>query len=109
MPLTTMKVRGKLSKEMNTIQRALATLLITAIGAETTHKFLTKQNSITIGAQFVLSGVTTLKECVKNTGMASVVLQTWWNQKSFISTSAEVDIKALDKSPKLGVVFSTRS
>lgn len=42
MPLTTMKVRGKLSKEMNTIQRALATLLITAIGAETTHKFLTK-------------------------------------------------------------------
>ncbi|KAL8097814.1 hypothetical protein AgCh_030792 [Apium graveolens] len=103
------KVRGKLSKEMYIIQRALATLSITAVGAEATHKFSTKENNITISAQFALGRLTMLKARVKNTCMASVVMKTRWNRKSFISTSAEVDIKALDKSPKLGVVFSTRS
>ncbi|KAK1359537.1 Mitochondrial outer membrane protein porin of 34 kDa [Heracleum sosnowskyi] len=103
------KVRGKLSKETNIFQRALATLSITAVGAEATHKFSTTVNTITIGMQFGLGRLTTLKARVKHTGMASVVMQTKWNRKSLITTSAEVDIKALNKTPKLGLAFSTRS
>lgn len=103
------KVCGKLSKEMNIVQRALATLSITAVGAEATHKFSTKENTITTGAQFALGRFSTLKVRVKNTGMASVVLETKWNRKSFLTASVEVDLKALDKSPKLGVFYSTIS
>lgn len=103
------KVSGKLSKEMNIVQRALATLSVTAVGAEATHKLSTKENTIAVGAEFALGPFTTLKARVKNTGMASLVKETKWNRKSFLTASVEFDIKALDKSPKLGVAFSTRS
>lgn len=103
------KVCGKLSRKTNIIQRALATLLITAVGAEATHKISTKENTITIGTQFALSHSTTLKTRVNNVGITSVVLQSKWNKKSLVTISGEIDIKAIDKTPKFGVAFSTRS
>ncbi|WOH05133.1 hypothetical protein DCAR_0624546 [Daucus carota subsp. sativus] len=103
------KVRGKLSKNTNIIQRALTSVSITAVGAEATHNLSTKENTITIGTQFALSRSTTLKARINNIGTTSVVMESKWNGKSFVTISGEVDIKALDKTPKLGVAFSTRS
>lgn len=103
------EVRSKLSKNMNFIQRALASLSITAVGAEATHKFSTSESAITIGTQFALSHDATLKARANNIGMASAVIENKWNEKTFVTISGEVDIGAEDRTPKFGIAFCTKS
>lgn len=100
---------SKLWKNMNIIERALASLSITAIAAKASHKFSTNENIITIGTQFALTRATTLKARVNNVGNASAVIKSKWNQKSFIVISGEVNTEAEDPTPKFGVAFSTKS
>lgn len=100
---------SKLWKNMNVIQRALASLSITAVAAKASHKFLTNENVITIGTQFALTRSTTLKARVNNVGNASAVIRSKCNQMSFIVISGEVNTEAADPTPKFGVAFSTKS
>ncbi|KAL8120003.1 mitochondrial outer membrane protein porin of 36 kDa-like [Apium graveolens] len=100
---------GKLWKNMNIIQRALASLSITAVAAKASHKFLTNENIITVGTQFALTPATTLKARINNVGNASAVIRSKWSQKAFIVISGEVNTEAADPIPKFGVAFSTKS
>lgn len=103
------EVRSKLSESMNFIQRALASLSITAIGAEATHKFSTNESAISIGTQFALSHDATLKARINNIGMASGVIESRWNEKTFVTISGEVDTVAEDRTPRFGIAFCTKS
>lgn len=103
------EVRSELSKNMNFIQCVLASLSITAVGAEATHKFSTSESAITIGTQFALSQDATLKARVNNIGMASAVIESKWNEKTFVTISGEVVTVAEDWTPKFGIAFCTKS
>ncbi|KAK1365251.1 putative Voltage-dependent anion-selective channel [Heracleum sosnowskyi] len=100
---------SKLWKNMNIIQRALASLSMTAIAAKASHKFSTDEIIITIGTQFALTGATTLKARVNSVGNASAVMKSKWNQKSLIVISGEVNMEAANPTPKFGIAFSTKS
>lgn len=100
---------SKLWKNMNVIQRALASLSITAVAAKASHKFSSNENIITIGTQFALTSATTLKARVSNIGNVSFVIKSKWNQKSLIVISGGVNTEAADPIPKFGVAFSTKS
>uniref|UniRef100_A0A0A9H0B6 Uncharacterized protein n=1 Tax=Arundo donax TaxID=35708 RepID=A0A0A9H0B6_ARUDO len=75
----------------------------TAVGAELTHSFSSKENTVTFGTQHALDPSTTLKARYNNHGMASALIQHEWRAKSFFTLSAEVDTKAIEKSSKVGL------
>ncbi|BAD87575.1 putative 36kDA porin II [Oryza sativa Japonica Group] len=76
----------------------------TAAGAELTHSFSTKENTLSFGMQHALDPLTTVKARYNNHGMVSALIQHEWRPKSFLTLSAEVDTKAIDKASKDGIV-----
>uniref|UniRef100_A0A0D3ETB4 Uncharacterized protein n=1 Tax=Oryza barthii TaxID=65489 RepID=A0A0D3ETB4_9ORYZ len=75
----------------------------TAAGAELTHSFSTKENTLSFGMQHALDPLTTVKARYNNHGMVSALIQHEWRPKSFLTLSAEVDTKAIDKASKVGL------
>ncbi|PKA50954.1 Mitochondrial outer membrane porin [Apostasia shenzhenica] len=73
----------------------------TAVGAELTHSFSTSENTLTFGTQHSLDPLTTFKARFDNYGKASALIQHQWRPKSFLTLSAEVDTKAIEKSSKI--------
>ncbi|KAK8930487.1 Mitochondrial outer membrane porin [Platanthera zijinensis] len=74
-----------------------------AVAAELTHSFSTNENTLIFGTQHSLDPLTTIKTRVNNFGKAGAVIQHQWRPKSFVTLSAEVDTKALEKSSKVGL------
>ncbi|KAL8097813.1 hypothetical protein AgCh_030791 [Apium graveolens] len=102
------KLYGKLRKNINVIQRALASLSIVAVGAEASHNLSTHQNTITFSTQIELGCATTLKACYNNGGVASAVIRSMVTQNSFVTISSRLNTKAADRTPKFGVGFDTK-
>jgi len=75
----------------------------TAVGAEVTRSFSSKQNTVTIGTQHALDPSTTVKARYNSNGMASALIQHEWRPKSFFTLTTEVDTKAFEKSSKVGL------
>ncbi|KAG0490638.1 hypothetical protein HPP92_007501 [Vanilla planifolia] len=80
-------------------------LTSTAVGAELTHSFSTKENTLSFGAQHSLDPLTLFKARFDNYGKASALLQHQWRPKSFLTISTEVDTKAIEKSSKVGIAL----
>ncbi|CAN8256252.1 unnamed protein product [Cochlearia groenlandica] len=83
-------------------------LMNTVVGAEVSHNFTTKENSITLGTQHALDPLTTLKARVNNAGVANALIQHEWRPKSFITVSGEVDSRAIEKSAKVGFALALK-
>ncbi|KAG2245098.1 hypothetical protein Bca52824_093082 [Brassica carinata] len=79
----------------------------TVVGAEVTHSFDPK-NAITVGAQYALDPLTTVKARVNNDGVANALIQHQWRPKSFITVSGEVDSRAIEKSAKVGFALALK-
>ncbi|EEF45012.1 mitochondrial outer membrane protein porin of 34 kDa [Ricinus communis] len=79
-----------------------------AVGAEVSHSFSTNENTITLGSQHALDPLTTMKTRVNNFGKASALFQHEWRPKSFITVSAEVDTKAIESNPKIGLALALK-
>uniref|UniRef100_A0A0E0N1N1 Uncharacterized protein n=1 Tax=Oryza rufipogon TaxID=4529 RepID=A0A0E0N1N1_ORYRU len=62
----------------------------TAAGAELTHSFSTKENTLSFGTQHALDPLTTVKARYNNHGMVSALIQHEWRPKSFVTISTEV-------------------
>ncbi|GLJ17699.1 hypothetical protein SUGI_0308870 [Cryptomeria japonica] len=75
----------------------------TAVGAEVAHSFSKNENVFTIGTQYALDPLTTVKGRLDNRGKVAGLVQHEWRPKSLITFSGEVDTKALDNSAKLGL------
>ncbi|MBA0613207.1 hypothetical protein Godav_013692, partial [Gossypium davidsonii] len=70
------------------------------VGAEVTHSFSTNVNTITVGTQYALDPLTTIKAWVNNASMVSALIQHEWLSKSLFTIYGEVDTESIDKSPK---------
>ena len=79
-----------------------------AVGAEVSHSFSTNENTITFGSQHALDPLTTVKARVNNFGKASALIQHEWRLKSLLTISGEMDTKAMDKSPKIGLALALK-
>jgi voltage-dependent anion channel protein 2 len=75
----------------------------TAVGAELTHSFSSKENTITFGSQHALDPSTIVKVRYNNYGMDNALIQHEWRPKSFFTLSTEVDTKVIEKSSKVGL------
>ncbi|XP_051140769.1 mitochondrial outer membrane protein porin of 34 kDa-like [Andrographis paniculata] len=80
----------------------------TAVGAEATHSFTSNENTLTIGTQYSLDPLTTVKARMNNSGKANALLQHEWRPKSLITLSAEVDTKSIDKNAKFGLALALK-
>ncbi|KAG8637907.1 mitochondrial outer membrane protein porin of 34 kDa [Manihot esculenta] len=79
-----------------------------AAGAEVSHSFSTNENTITVGSQYALDPLTTLKARANNFGRVSALVQHEWRPKSFFTASGEVDTKAIEKSAKFGLALALK-
>ncbi|XP_010463547.1 PREDICTED: mitochondrial outer membrane protein porin 1-like [Camelina sativa] len=80
----------------------------TAVGAEVSHRFSNKDNTITVGTQHSLDPLTSVKARVNSAGIASALIQHEWKPKSFFTISGEVDTKAIDKNAKVGLALALK-
>ncbi|XP_010492333.1 PREDICTED: mitochondrial outer membrane protein porin 3-like [Camelina sativa] len=80
----------------------------TVVGAEVSHNFTTKENAITVGSQYAIDPLTTVKARVNNAGIANALIQHEWRPKSFFTVSGEVDSKAIEKSAKVGIALALK-
>ncbi|KAL1205940.1 Mitochondrial outer membrane protein porin 3 [Cardamine amara subsp. amara] len=81
---------------------------LTVVGAEVSHNFTTKENAITVGTQYALDPLTTVKARVNHVGIANALIQHEWRPKSFFTVSGEVDSKAIEKSAKVGFALALK-
>ncbi|KAF5461763.1 hypothetical protein F2P56_017837 [Juglans regia] len=80
----------------------------TAVAAEMTHRFSTKENSFTIGSSHALDPLTVVKTRFSDNGKVAMLCQREWRPKSLITFSAEYDSKANNVAPKLGLALALK-
>ncbi|XP_019167197.1 PREDICTED: mitochondrial outer membrane protein porin of 36 kDa-like [Ipomoea nil] len=80
----------------------------TAAGAEFTHNFSSDENTLTIGTQHSLDPLTTVKAKVNNKCIATALIQHQWRPRSVFTITGEVDTKAVEKSPKIGLAVAVK-
>ncbi|XP_024537917.1 mitochondrial outer membrane protein porin of 36 kDa-like [Selaginella moellendorffii] len=80
----------------------------TTVGAEVSHSISKKQNTFTIGALYVLDPLTAVKARLNNHGQVGALLQHEWRPKSTVTLCGEVDTKALNSSPKIGLAVALK-
>lgn len=73
-----------------------------AVG-EVMRKFSTNENIVTVGGAYTIDPLTVIKGKLNNYGMVAAVLQHEIVPKSMLTISGEVNTKALDRAPKLGL------
>lgn len=79
-----------------------------AVGGEVSHSFSANDNTVTVGGQYALDPLTTVKARTNNFGKVSAVLQHEWRPKSLVTLSAEVDSRAIEKSAKVGLALALK-
>ncbi|XP_010242364.1 PREDICTED: mitochondrial outer membrane protein porin of 36 kDa [Nelumbo nucifera] len=80
----------------------------TAVGAEMTRIFSSKENTLTIGTQHALDPLTMVKARLNSYGKASALIQHEWRPKSLFTISGEVDTRAIEKSAKVGLALALK-
>ncbi|KAL9274919.1 Mitochondrial outer membrane protein porin of 36 kDa-like protein [Drosera capensis] len=80
----------------------------TAIGGELTHSFSSNENVLTFGTSHAVDPLTTIKARVNNLGKVNALIQHEWRPKSLFTVSGEVDIKAIEKSAKIGLAVALK-
>ncbi|GKB97730.1 mitochondrial outer membrane protein porin 4 [Tanacetum coccineum] len=79
------------------------------ITAELTHKFSSSENIITLKSAHVIDYYNTVKTEFSNNGKVSMLCQHEWRTNSFVTVSAEYDIKRREVSPKWGLAIALKS
>ncbi|KAH7294651.1 hypothetical protein KP509_27G011600 [Ceratopteris richardii] len=80
----------------------------TTVAGEVLHRFPTRDTTVTVGASYALDKLTTVKTRLNNHGKLGALLQHEIRPKSTITISTEVDTKALDKDPKVGLALALK-
>ena len=79
-----------------------------AVAAEVTHRFKTKENFFTIGSSHVLDDSTLLKTRFSNSGKAGLLCQHEWRPKSYVTLSAEYDPKVVSSPARFGIAVALK-
>ena len=80
----------------------------TAVGAELSHSFSSNENTFTMGTQYSLDPLTTVKARMNNYGRTSALIQHELRPKSLFTISCEVDTRAIEKSAKVGLALALK-
>eukprot|EP00252_Welwitschia_mirabilis_P004081 TRINITY_DN1426_c0_g1_i1.p1 TRINITY_DN1426_c0_g1~~TRINITY_DN1426_c0_g1_i1.p1 ORF type:complete len:278 (+),score=54.96 TRINITY_DN1426_c0_g1_i1:194-1027(+) len=80
----------------------------TTVGVEACHSISKNENTFTLGAQHALDPFTMVKVRCNSHGKVAGLLQHEWRPKSLITISGEVDSKALDATPKIGLSLALK-
>ncbi|KAI9089303.1 hypothetical protein K1719_029582 [Acacia pycnantha] len=78
-----------------------------AVG-EMSRKFSTNENTFTVGGSFAVDHLTQIKARLNNHGKLGAILQHEIIPKSLLTISGEVDTKALERNPKLGLAIALK-
>lgn len=73
------------------------------IVGEITRKFSMNENTVTFGGSYEVDPLTTIKGKLNNNGKLGALLQHELVPKSLLTISGEIDTRALDRTPKLGL------
>lgn len=73
-----------------------------AVG-EIMRRFPTNENIVTVGGVYAIDPLTVIRGKLNNYGMLGAVLQHEIIPKSMLTISGEINTKALDRAPKLGL------
>ncbi|KAK7330957.1 hypothetical protein VNO77_25164 [Canavalia gladiata] len=76
--------------------------------AEVARKFSTNENTFTVGGSLAFDRLTQIKARFNNHGKLGALLQHEVIPKSVLTISSEVDTKALDKIPRLGLAIALK-
>ncbi|CAM0870591.1 unnamed protein product [Alopecurus aequalis] len=79
-----------------------------AVAAEVSHRFKTKENFYTIGSSHVLDSSTLLKTRLSNSGKAGLLCQHEWRPKSYVTLSAEYDPKVVSSPARFGIAVALK-
>uniref|UniRef100_A0ACD5TUB1 Uncharacterized protein n=1 Tax=Avena sativa TaxID=4498 RepID=A0ACD5TUB1_AVESA len=79
-----------------------------AVAAELTHRFKTKENYYTIGSSHALDSSTLVKTRFSNSGKTGLLCQHEWRPKSYITLSAEYDPKVVSSPARFGVAVALK-
>ncbi|XP_010938962.1 mitochondrial outer membrane protein porin 5 [Elaeis guineensis] len=79
-----------------------------AVVGEITRRFSTNENTFTVGGQYALDPLTTVKSRLNNSGKLAALLQHELKSKSILTISGEFDTKALDRTPKFGLALALK-
>ncbi|KAK4747239.1 hypothetical protein SAY87_026276 [Trapa incisa] len=74
-----------------------------AVVAEITRKLSSNENTVTVGGSYAVNPLTSIKGKLNNNGKLGALLQHELVPKSILTISSEVDTRALDRIPKLGL------
>ncbi|KAK1559720.1 hypothetical protein Q3G72_017588 [Acer saccharum] len=74
-----------------------------AMAAEISRRFSTKENTLTVGGSCEVDRRTALKVKLDNHGKLNTLLLHRFRQKSYLSVSSEINMKGLDKTPRIGL------
>lgn len=80
----------------------------TSVGAEIVRQFSTNKNTMTVGGQYEVDPLTTVKVRFNNSGKFGALLQHELRPKSVLNLSSEFDTKALEKAPKFGLALALK-
>ena len=75
---------------------------------ELTRKFSTNENTFTLGGQYAIDPLTTVKARLNNHGKLGALLQHEVIPKSLLTVSGEIETKYLDKHPKFGLSIALK-
>ena len=77
-----------------------------AVAAEISRRFSTKENTLTVGGSCEVDQRTALKVKLDDHGKLHTLLFHRFRHKSYLSVSSEIDMKGLDKTPRIGVAVA---
>ncbi|CAL9159373.1 unnamed protein product [Musa hybrid cultivar] len=79
-----------------------------SVVAEFVRRFSTNENTVTVGGQHALDPKTTVKARLNNSGKLGALLQHELRPKSTLTISGELDTKALERTPRLGLALALK-
>ncbi|CAL9092252.1 membrane protein porin [Musa troglodytarum] len=79
-----------------------------SVVAEFVRRFSTNENTVTVGGQHALDPKTTVKARLNNSGKLGALLQHELRLKSTLTISGELDTKALERTPRLGLALALK-
>ncbi|KAK9949141.1 hypothetical protein M0R45_004679 [Rubus argutus] len=85
-----------------------ASIMLGDKGDSIKASFSTNENTFTVGGQYVLDPLTTVKAKLNNYGKLGALLQHEVIPKSMLTISGEIDTKSLDKHPKFGLAIAVK-
>ncbi|KAI3713007.1 hypothetical protein L1987_71577 [Smallanthus sonchifolius] len=80
----------------------------TVVVGEISRRFLTNENTFTVGGSYAVDHLTMVKAKLNNHGKLGALLQHEIIPKSLVTMSTEVDTRALDRTPKFGLALALK-